>query len=421
MANKYRRIFLARLAGAAVFDPIGDHVGKVTDVVVAFRLKSDPLVVGLVIDVGAKRRVFLPLTRVTSVDAGQVITTGLLNIRRFSQRPTETLVMAELLDRRVTFKDGSGEATVVDVAMEATALREWRVTQLYVRMSKGSKNAGKSLIVRTQEVTGLSLAHTDQAATAIVAQIDDLKAADVADILSELPPSRRLAVAQELTDERLADIIEEMSDDDRVELMSQLSADRAADILDEMQPDDAADLVSELPSEQAARLLDLMEPDEAEDVRRLLAYDERTAGGLMTTEPLILPPDATIAQALAQARRQDVPPALASMIFVSRPPTETPTGKFLGVVHLQRALREPPSTLIGSCIDTSIDVLAPDDGIGTVTRLLATYNLTALPVVEEGTLVGAVSVDDVLDHLLPEDWRDAEDEETDEAVEAHHV
>ena len=179
--------------------------------------------------------------------------------------------------------------------------------------------------------------------------------------------------------------------------------------------------MAELPTDQAAVLLDRMKPEEAEDVRRLLAYEERTAGGLMTTEPIVLPPEATIATALASARRADIPPALAAIMFVCRPPLETPCGRFLGVVHIQRALREPPSAMIGTIVDTDVEGVAPDVGIGTVTRLLATYNLTAVPVVDDESLVGAVSVDDVLDHLLPEDWRDADEDATDEAVEAQHV
>ena len=91
-----------------------------------------------------------------------------------------------------------------------------------------------------------------------------------------------------------------------------------------MQPDDAADLVAELPTEQAAKLLEEMEPEEARDVRRLLTYDERAAGGLMTSDPIILPPDATIAQALAMARRADTPPALAAIMFVCGPRWKPP-------------------------------------------------------------------------------------------------
>lgn len=134
----------------------------------------------------------------------------------------------------------------------------------------------------------------------------------------------------------------------------------------------------------------------------------------MTTVPIILGPEATVATALAQARKRDINPALSTMIFVARPPLETPTGRFLGVVHLQRALREPPHEPLGNLMDTDVEAVAPTDSISKVTRLLATYNSTVLPVLDENRRVlGAVSVDDVLDNLLPDNWRDLEDEVTD--------
>jgi len=165
-------------------------------------------------------------------------------------------------------------------------------------------------------------------------------------------------------------------------------------------------------------LVGLMEPEEAEDVRRLMAYDEYTAGGLMTTEPIILPPESTVATFLAQSRKAEIPPALAAVGFVCRPPLESPTGKFVGMIHFQRALRERPQRMVGSIVDTDVDSVRPEDSIGTVTRLLATYNLTALPVLDDaGRLLGAVSVDDVLDHLMPDDWRVADEAVTDETIE----
>jgi Mg/Co/Ni transporter MgtE len=150
----------------------------------------------------------------------------------------------------------------------------------------------------------------------------------------------------------------------------------------------------------------MMVPDEAEPVRRLLVYDEETAGGLMTTEPVIMRAADTVAEALARVRDPDLPPALAAQVFVVRPPTETPTGRYLGVAHFQRLLREPPSANIGSAIDTDLDMLAPTEPTRRVAEYLATYDLLAAPVCDQqGRLLGAVSVDDVLDHLLPEKWR----------------
>lgn len=422
MSSVGTRVFVARLAGTTVFDPLGDQVGRVRDVVVLIRPKGAPRAVGLVVEVPGKRRVFLPLTRVTAVDAGQVISTGLVNMRRFEQRAFETLVVGELLDRQVEFVDGSGPATVEDVAIELQRTGDWLVTKMFVRKGTGGhrgllRRRGETTLVGVNEVTGLAKASAAQGAELLLAQYEDLKPADLADVLHDLGSTRRLEVASALDNDRLADVLEELPEDDQVAILQGLALGRAADVLEAMEPDDAADLLGELPDEQAAELLELMEPDEAKDVRRLLAYEDNTAGGLMTTEPVILGPETSIAAALAHVRRQDLTPALASMVFVARPPLETPTGRFIGVVHLQRMLREPPHESIGSYVDTDIEPIFVDAPLMAVTRRLATYNLLALPVVDaEKRLLGAVSVDDVLDHLLPEDWREADEESVDTAT-----
>jgi Mg/Co/Ni transporter MgtE len=128
---------------------------------------------------------------------------------------------------------------------------------------------------------------------------------------------------------------------------------------------------------------------------------------MMTTEPVVLPPDATVAEALARVRAPELSPALAAQVYVCRPPMETPTGKFIGIVHIQRLLREAPSSLVSGVVDSSIEPLQPHMTLNEITHYLATYNLVAVPVVDENDhLLGAVTVDDVLDTLLPEDWRE---------------
>ncbi|PWD50326.1 magnesium transporter [Serinibacter arcticus] len=416
------RVFAARLAGTGVFDPNRDRVGRVHDVVVVSRTTGALRAVGLVVEVAGKRRVFVPLSRVTSMDAGAVITTGLLNMRRFEQRAGEIQVVGQLLDRTLTLheRDGGGDARLEDLAIELRRGRDWDVTKLFVRRTVAGGlrwRRGESLLVDADSVAGLTVERPGQGAATLLATLEGLKPADVADVLHDLPEGRRLEVAVELDDERLADVLEELSDEDSVAILTALDTDRAARVLDVMQPDDAADLVGELPADTAAELLERMEPEEADDVRRLLAYGEHTAGGLMTTEPVILGPEATIASALAHVRRRDLAPALSTLVFVVRPPLETPTGRFLGVVHLQAMLREPPHDALGTILDKDIEWVLPTDPLGKVTRLLATYNLTALPVLDEQhRLLGAVSADDVLDRLLPDDWRDADDALTDASL-----
>ncbi|MFD3945000.1 magnesium transporter MgtE N-terminal domain-containing protein [Streptomyces sp. NPDC058579] len=407
------RIFVSHLAGVPVFDPNGDQVGRVSDLVAMLRVgRRPPRLLGMVVEVLSRRRVFVPMTRITGVESGQVITTGVVNMRRFESRPTERLVLGELLDRRVQLVGTDEEVTVLDIAItQLPARREWEIDRVFVRRGKPGalRRKGQTLTVEWSAVTGFSLEEEGQGAESLVATFERLRPADLANVLHHLSPKRRAEVAAALDDDRLADVLEELPDDDQIEILGKLKEERAADVLEAMDPDDAADLLSELPEEDKERLLTLMRPDDAADVRRLLAYEERTAGGLMTTEPIVLRPDATVADALARVRQQDLSPALAAQVYVCRPPDETPTGKYLGTVHFQRLLRDPPYTLVSSLADSDLPPLAPDTPLPAVTSYLAAYNMVAAPVVDEsGSLLGAVTVDDVLDHLLPDDWRETE-------------
>jgi flagellar motility protein MotE (MotC chaperone) len=408
------RVFLARLVGIRVFDPNGDQVGKVRDGIVVLRIGANPpRLTGLVVEVQPRRRIFVPMTKVTAIDAGQVIVTGTVNLRRFEQRGNETLVTAELLDRTVDLIESGEKVTVLDVGVEQSRTKDWFVTQMYVRKPGGGlRRRGETLIVDWEDVQGLSLPAVDQPAEQLLARLDSMRAADVADVLHDLTSKRRMEVARGLDDEQLADVLEELPEDDRVEIVQMLEAERAADVLEEMDPDDAADLISELPPEQAADLLQRMEPEDAEDIRRLLTYDDLSAGGMMTTEPIVLSPDSTVADALAQIRNPGLSPALASQVYVTRSPTETPTGRYLGTCHFQKLLREPPATLVAALVDTNLVPVGPNTPLDAVTRLFAAYNLVALPVVDENNhLLGAITVDDVIDHMLPDDWRDEDDDD----------
>ncbi|MFA1544937.1 magnesium transporter MgtE N-terminal domain-containing protein [Actinomadura chokoriensis] len=419
MSGAPTRVFIARLAGIAVFDPAGDQVGRVRDVVVALRLAPrPPRVLGLVVEVATRRAVFLPITRVTVIEADAIIFDGRLNVRRFSKRESETLVIAEMLDRTVRFSGGGEAVSVVDVAMEPTRTRDWLITKIAVsrRTGRGLRKRGESLVVDWDAVEGFSAVEHGQGAAGLIAAFGQLKAADLANVVHELSEKRRAEVAAALDDERLADVLEELPEDDQVEILGKLGVDRAADVLEAMGPDDAADLLGELPTEQREQLLTLMEPHEAAPLRRLLTYHDHSAGGLMTTEPVVVPPDATVAEALALIRRPDLNPALAAQVYVCRAPSATPTGQYLGTVHFQRLLREPPPTLVSGIVDTELDPLRPTMSLEAVAMFLATYNLVAAAVVDEnGHLLGSVTIDDVLDHLLPEDWREAAMDATAEA------
>ena len=343
------KIYIARLLGLDVFDPFGDRLGRLRDVVVLKRglgasiagarpaKGTEPIVVGIIVEVLGKKRVFMPMTST------------------------------------------------------------WR------RRSK------ETLIVDWDEAV-LSTDVEPQAATAFVANHENSKPADLADAIHEMSDKRMVEIAAELQDERLADVLQELPAEDQVQILSHLDDERAAQVLEEMEPDDAADLLIELDDAQREKLLELMEPDEADDVRRLLEYDEGTAGSLMNPVPIILSPEATVAEALAHIRAEEIPPAMAAAVMVTRPPLETPTGKYLGLVHMQKLLRVPPSEPIGHILDTDTEPVSDQASLEELARVLATYDLTIVPIVNEShRLVGAVTIDDVLDALLPEDWRTYDD------------
>ena len=127
---------------------MGDQVGRVRDVVVTLRVGTEePRVLGLVVEVPGRRRIFVPMTRVTSIDAGHVITTGLVNMRRFQQRPTETLVLGEMLDRTVVLVEDETRVTVEDVGIEQQRTRDWAVTRVFVRRpGKGLRRRGEASV-----------------------------------------------------------------------------------------------------------------------------------------------------------------------------------------------------------------------------------------------------------------------------------
>ena len=414
------RVYLARLAGLGVFDPNGDRVGRVRDAVVRLRTTNrPPQVVGLVAEMALRRRIFLPIGRVTAIETDSVVlNTGTLNLRRFEKRPNELLVVEDLLDRRVTVKPDAGDdpgipGSVVDIGMELNRNNEWLVTRVAVREHTGRlARRGHVFQAEYDRVKGLIGPTDTQGTSNLLALLEQMRPADMANALQDLPDARRNEVAAALSDRRLADVLEELPEHDQVEILVGLDRERAADVLERMDPDDAADLLAELPKVEQTVLLDLMEPDEAAPVRQLMDYRPGTAGSVMTSEPVILTPDTTVAEALARIREPELSPVVAAQVFVARAPAATPTGKYLGMVHFQRLLREPPASILGGVVDNDLEPLRPETPLAEIVKRMATYDLVAMPVVDPARrLVGAVTVDDVLDHSLPRDWRDRDVQE----------
>lgn len=417
------RVYAARLAGLVVLGPDGESIGRVRDVVISISIvRQQPRVIGLVVELLTRKRIFVPILRVTAIEPGAVtLATGSVSLRKFVQRPGEVLVLGQVLETRVRVEDpdlpelAGLDVVVVDLGIEQTRTRDWVVTRFAVRQQRRLGRRSNMYVVEWQNVHGLTpsgLAMPDQGVASLLEQFEGQRPIEVADALRELPPKRRYELFRAFDDERLADVLAELPEDEQADVLRGLNTERAALVLEAMDPDDAADLLGAMTPADAEVLLGRMAPEDSEDVRRLLSHSPDTAGGLMTSEPVVLAPDTTVAEALARVRDPDLTPALASLAFVARPPTATPTGHYLGCVHLQRLLREPPATLVSGIVDNDLPMLSPEDSLAAVTRYFAAYNLVCGPVVDsQNHLVGAVSVDDVLDHLLPDDWRETDEPE----------
>jgi len=392
-------VYVSRVTRLPLVGADGADVGHVVDVVLDLGGRP-PRVNGFVVAVG-RRRVFVGAGRVGEIETDGVrLRRGSVNLRQFELRAGERLVQGELIGRRVR-----GDK-VVDVGITpAPEPFAWEVATIALASSRSL--TGRR---RTPEVIdwseGGELFAEDNSIDRQAAALESLHPAEMAAALRRLPLSRRRVLAAALEDERLADVLEELSEEDQVRLVEGLDQERLARVLDEMEADDAADLLAEFSASRQAELLGAMDPEEAEPVRRLLVYQPDTAGGLMTPEPVILAPHATVAEALARIRDPDLPVPLAAQVFVCSPPLETPTGRFQGVVGVQRLLREAPGKPLARCLDEEWDPIAADASEREVAERLAAYDVVALPVTDPAKrLVGAVTIDDVLDHMLPADWR----------------
>jgi CBS domain-containing protein/sporulation protein YlmC with PRC-barrel domain len=395
-----RIVYVSRVTRLPLVAADGSDVGHVVDVVLDMGGRP-PRVNGFVVGGMQRRRVFISAGRVGEIDTrGVRLRRGAVNLRQFELRGGEKLAVGELLGRRLNGR------RVVDIGIQpAPEPFAWEVAT--VALGMGRRMPG---LKRTPEVLDWSEAgelFADQRSVdRQAATLGSLHPAEMANEIRNMPLSRRRLLAAALEDDRLADLLEEMPEDEQVRLIEGLDPERVGRVLDEMEADDAADLLGEMSQTEQEELLAAMDPDEAEPVRRLLLYDPDTAGGLMTPEPIILAPNATVAEAMAHVRNPDLPVPLATQVFVCQPPLETPTGRFVGVVGIQRLLRESPSKPLGRCIDEDWDDIKPSVSDREVAGRLAAYNVVALPVTDDdGRLLGAVTIDDVLDRVLPRGWR----------------
>ena len=395
-----RPLYVSRILRLPLVSADGAAIGKIDDVVLlASSVVLAPRVIGFVAIV-QRRRIFVNAARVGELTPeGARLRSGNVNLRRFEQRPGE-LRARELLDRR------AAEAFVVDLAIEPIAGQPsaWHLVSVALGRRRGLRGTRNPRIVPW---TGLPELFAMAPIARAAAELRDMHPSDAAQRVRDMPEARRVQLAAVMEDKHLAEVLQELPEDEQVIIIESLDVARAASVIEFMEPDDAADLLGELTEDDRTEILAAMDDEEATPLRRLLSYAKGTAGGLMTSDPVVLASGATVADALAAIRDPDLEVALAAQVFLVEPPTSTPTGRFLGVLGFQRLLREPPWARLDDCVD-DIEYISPELADDEVAARLAAYDLVAIAVCDEARrLIGAVTVDDVIDHMLPSTWRRA--------------
>ena len=407
--------FLSRCIGLPVRDPAGEPLGSIADLIVAIGGKYPP-VTGLVVKTDG-RRIFIPWGDVESFeDDGARLLVRTIDIGKFNQRRHEILLKTNLLDKQIVDIEGRKVIRVNDVCLDnvdgrlrlvavdvgaAGLLRRLGIEGPFRTIARNLKAGLPERYIDWEDVDPLDSTIASVRLRVPHAKLAELHPADLASIIEDLAPRDRAGILASLDDEALADAVEEMEPETQVDVLGDLTPERAADILEEMSPDDAADLVADLDQDTRDEILSHMEKDEADELGELLAYAEDTAGGLMTTEFIVVENHLTAGGAIDRLR--ELEPDAETIYYVYVTDEEH---KLVGVISLRDLIVAKPETPVRDVMidePVAVNVNADQDEVAEV---VAHYNLLAVPVVDDnGVLMGIVTVDDALDTVIPPAWK----------------
>ena len=396
-------MYAFRIMRLPLLDAGGAAIGRLDDIVVTPGVRGDsPRVLGFTAT-SQRRRIFVNIGRVGTLDAdGARLRSWDVDFHPFKPRSGEMLVGRDLIDRKM------GDETISDIAVRPVTdgKQQWyEIAKVRLAKRTVMRRRPSYRLVDIDELPTLFAPSAANEMAAEAARLRDMHPSDVAGVVRQLPITQRRQLAAAMDDDRLADLLEELPEAEQLRLIEGLDIERVVDVLEEMEYDDLADLLAEMPGEQRTRVLDAMDEEDADVARRLLSYEEGTAGSLMTPDIIVMGPTATVAEALAQIRDPEWLVSIAAQVYVVQPPYKAPTGQYLGVVHFQRLLREPPAMELGRCYEAE-PTISPDLPEREVAERLASYNLLSVGVCDDaGRLLGAITVDDVLDRTLPTGWR----------------
>jgi CBS domain-containing protein len=412
----FSEAYLSALLRYGVHDREGRLFGQLSDVLVRSHTRF-PVVTGIAVRPrGSKDILHFPWTAVRTASAeGMRIASSPDAATRYEPHPDEIHLRRDVLDKQIVDVSGKRVVRVHDLKLGAVAGRVL-LTHADVGIRGILRRVGGEHFTLTLcralhihlperliawEHLRMPAAGGNLEADATREALRRIHPADLADVAEDLSASERAAFLQSMDEDVAADAMEAMEAVPLVAAVSQLPDRQASDLIDEMEPDEGADLLGELPQERADALLDLMAPDQAADLRRLLSYPEDSAGGLMTPEHVAVPAGVTAAEALAMVRERarDV----ESIYYVYVVDGE---GRLKGTLSLRGLIMEDPGEVVDSLMTRDAASVTLDTQQTDIARLVARYNLLAIPVVdEEGRLQGIVTADDAIDAVIPTSWK----------------
>ena len=403
-------LFVSELLKMPVLDPKGDDLGRVRDFVV---IKGDPLprVSALILE-EKKKRYCLEWEHV-GIFNRRIISSKVYAPRVEPYDPSEDilLIVRDIFDKQIVDADGARVVRVNDVQLEGQDSNacvtgvDVGIRGILRRLGVEKKSEqfyqllGRTLpvnIIRWSFIQPLEPRLSTISLTVPRQMISALHPADIADIISTMPPEQGIALFKGLDPNVAAEALPELHPELQKTIIEDIDRDYALEVVERMPPDEAADLIADLERDKAREILESIEEEEAQDIQELLAHEEDTAGGLMTTEYISCTPDLTIEEALEKFRIEAHEVESVYYIFIVE------QDKLIGITTLRDMILHLPQMKLSEIMETKLKTLPPDASQQEVAETISKYGLLAIPVVDDaGGLLGIVTIDDVVGILLP--------------------